>query len=210
MLTPRLVTSKDLDFTTNHYLGLASLLVEVGYKDAELFIKSLKDLIDYRSVYDLLKVFIAGSTPSIALCSLALLCALNPQDRNQWVTNLIITNDKRLKALIQEAYYAGTTTIDNYNQVLTRFGYSSLNIDEVLLDPYLYIDWVATSDPTMSTACSSLLNNDLTQFIIDIVKIKTKADITSSPSKLSEVRRWANLTFSKYAFGASIDQSRWF
>jgi len=210
MLTPRLVLNNNLDFTKDHYLGLSSLLVESGYQYAEMFIKALRQLVIDKSVTSLLKTYISFATPSIAICSLSLLVSINKEEKNEWVNNLIMRSDTRLKSLYGDTVKAASANINSYKEIFDWYGYNFYSIDNLISDPYSFILWAGQANPDMSPSSSALYNDELSDFIAEAVLLNTNLDLRLNRARWSEVRRWINLTFTKYAFGSSIDQARWF
>lgn len=205
---PRLVISNDADFGTNPELGLASLLLEAGYTDAELFVNLLKDLLTERSIYKLLKAYAVFVEPSIAAC--AAMFALLSGDKSDWRTLLTRRAPEYTNGLNNILALVEGATKDNYGQVLTWFGYSDYDYTSIISNPYGFVDWVSINSPSAVESNQAFARADMTMFIIKAVELNTGVDLSLSKSKLSQIKRWVNLSFVQYAFGASIDQRDWY
>ena len=67
-MLPRLVTNTNINFLETPHLGLASLMLEAGYTNAEDFITYFKDFFEHRSIYSFLRSYAYIVEPATAAC----------------------------------------------------------------------------------------------------------------------------------------------
>lgn len=207
---PRLVTSKDINFAEQPRLGLASLLLEAGYEDAELFVTALGEMFDTRSLFKLLEVFIIVSTPSICACAVMFSLLLGAENSEYLLDLMDLMAPKHTTGNVNMRLMVGAAQEDTYKYTLDWFDYTYYDYTQIIDDPYTFLEWARLADPRMEGVINAFSNVGVSDFIFEVFLLHTKLDLRRSGSKIAEIRRWINLSFVKYAFGASIDQSEWY
>lgn len=212
MLTvPSLVLyTNKLDFSKNPRLGLISLLQELGYFAAQDLVETLGLLIDTRSVYAYIDLYRIIGTDGIAITSVLFNFCLGGIDISTNITKLrarmprFTSGSPYIEKQLQGA------TITNYKDFLSWLGYDYVDITQFLTTPLLYTQWVSQQESALVSLNKSLLGGELVSFFQEVILTQLGIDITLYSSYWRVFLQWLHLSYLKYPFGASINQSSWF
>ena len=210
MTYPRIVTTTDINFSQYPELGLASLILEAGYTEAELFISLLKDLFNTKSVFSYLKLYALISSPSVSICLYMFARLLGEDNQTEWYKVLTVVIPKYTTGFSNALSLAESADDNSYREVLTWFGYTNFNYQLMLDDPYLLLEWINGVQPNLTSLNTAFRTAEVTQFIVALTLYKTGVDFTLNNSAYLLLKRWVNLAFTRYAFGSSINQLDWF
>ena len=210
MTYPRIVTTTDINFSQYPELGLASLILEAGYTEAELFISLLKDLFNTKSVFSYLKLYALITSPSVSICLYMFARLLGEDNQTEWYKVLTAVIPKYTTGFSNALSLAESADDDSYREVLTWFGYTNFNYQLMLDDPYILLDWINGVQPNLMSLNTAFKTAEVTQFIVALILYKTGIDFTLNNSAYLLLKRWVNLAFTRYAFGSSINQLDWF
>ena len=210
MIYPRIVTTTDINFSLYPELGLASMILESGYTEAELFINLLKDLFNTKSIFSYLKLYALLTTPSVSLCLYMFARLLGEDNQKDWYKIFAVVTPKYTTGFSNALSLAESADDKSYREVLTWFGFTNFNYELMLEDPYLLLDWITQTQPNLAAINTAFRTAEVTQFIIAVILFKTRVDVTFNNSSYLLLKRWINLAFTRYAFGSSINQLDWF
>lgn len=206
----RIVTSTDINFLDAPYLGLASLMLEAGYDQAEEFVDQFRYFIQSKSVYLFLRVYAYITPPSVSICLYLFARLLGDSDKDKWLRLLTSVAPSHTSNFNEVYNLAQSATVDNYKLVLDWFDYPFLEVAAIINDPFVVLSWCQNITPGLNYLNNHFKTGDLTSFLGEVVKLKTGVDITKNIEYHSMFRRWVNLSFSKYAYGSDINQIRWY
>jgi hypothetical protein len=209
-MLPRIVTTTDVNFLELPHLGLASLMLEAGYVDAEAFVEQFKVFFESRSIYSFLRTYSYLTSPSVSSCLYLFSKLLGDLDSESWRETLLTFIPQYTSGFSEVYNLLQASTLDNYKVLLDWFGYSYIDVTDLIDNPFKAIHWVAAIDSSLSGLNTDLINADLSAFFVKVVLRKTGVDVTSNVEYYSLFRRWVNLAFTRYAYGADINQIRWF
>lgn len=209
-MLPRLVTTTDIDFLSNPHLGLASLMLEAGYIDAELFVEQFKIFFDSRSIYSFLRAYSCLTAPSVSSCLYLFSKLLGDLNSEEWRDTLLRFIPEYTSGFSEVYNLLQASTLDNYAAILDWFDYPHIDITDIIEDPLIVTRWAQSIDASLTDLNVSLVSADLSTFFAEVIKRKTMIDVTSNTEYYSMFRRWVNLAFTRYAYGADINQIRWF
>lgn len=210
MTYPRIVTTTDINFSQYPELGLASLMLEAGYTEAELFINLLKDLFNTKSIFSYLKLYALIVNPSISVCLYMFARLLGDDNQKEWYQVLAVVTPRYTTGFSNALSLAESADDNSYKEVLSWFGYTNFNYQSMLDDPYLLLNWIDSTQPNLVSLNTAFKTAEVTQFIIAVTLFKTEVDFTLNNSTYLLLKRWVNLAFTRYAFGSSINQLDWF
>lgn len=209
LLLPRIVTSGDADFSRYPELGLASLLLESGYEDAEVFVTALKDLLAERTVFRLLELFMVFASPSIAVCAGLFGSLISNTQSDTWLPIISRRAPDFTSGMPDLLASIVSANASNYLQITSWFGYSDFDYELLIDNPNAFIDWVLNAEVRLAPAINNMRAADVSGFIAEVVILYTGQDLRDVPAKWAKIRRWVNLAFTQYAFGSSIEQTWW-
>lgn len=209
-MLPRLVTTTDIDFLQTPHLGLASLMLEAGYTEAEPFVEQFKVFFESRSVYNFLRVYSYIVNPSTASCLYLFSKLLGDLDSESWRDTLLVFIPQYTSGFSEVYNLLQASTLDNYKTILDWFDYPFISITDLIEDPLKVTAWAASIDPTLTDINDALLSSDLSTLFALVLRRKTGVDPTANVEYYALFRRWVNLAFTRYAYGADINQIRWF
>lgn len=209
-MLPRIVTTTDINFLELPHSGLASLMLEAGYVNAEAFVEQFKLFFESRSIYSFLRTYSYITSPSVSSCLYLFSKLLGDLESGAWRETLLIFIPQYTSGFSEVYNLLQASTLDNYKVLLDWFGYPLLDVTDLIDDPFKVVKWAQSIDSSLSALNTDLINADLSAFFAKVLLRKTGVDVTSNVEYYSLFRRWVNLAFTRYAYGADINQIRWF
>lgn len=209
-MLPRLVTTTDINFLDTPHLGLASLILEAGYTEAELFVEQFKDFFDSRSIYSFLRSYSYLVHPSVASCLYLFSKLLGDLAEESWRETLLMFIPQYASGFSETYNLLQASTLDNYKTVLDWFGYPFIDVTDIIQDPFIAARWAESIDSSLAPLNNALSVSDLSSFFSEVVIRKTGIDPRVNVQYYALFRRWVNLAFTRYAYGADVNQIRWF
>ena len=190
-------------------LGLASLLLECGYLQAERFALLLGEVIDTRSLYALLSLYSLTCSASVSASITTLHLTLPDIDKQQLLAALQLRAPRYAKGWGGIEALVASSDASNYKSVYEWFGYPVLEKTTMLDNPLSLLDWLDTVDNSLASLNECFRRGDLYGYVSEVLRLQTGVDLSLHKRLRQQVRRWVSLSYSRYAFGASVDQSLW-
>ena len=209
-MLPRIVTTTDVNFFDSPQLGLASLMLEAGYVDAEPFVDYFKAFFESRSVYSFLHCYAYLTPPAVSSCLYMFFKLLGDLNVDNWQATLLRLAPQYTSGFSEVYNIIQAATIDNYKTVLDWFDYPFITIPSIIADPFSAARWAQSIDSTLTTINQPLLSADISTFFVKVLLQKTGIDAAVNVEYYTLLRRWVNLSFTRYAYGADVNQIRWF
>lgn len=209
-MLPRLVTNSDLNFLESPHLGLASLMLEAGYVRAEDFVTEFKQFFESRSIYSFLRLYAYVTPASVSSCLYMFAKLLGDTNSESWQGILLMLAPSYTSGFSEVYNLIQASTTSNYKALLDWFDYPFIDVTDLITNPFAVLDWVQKIDPSLTGLNNKLQAMDISGFMADFILGKAGIDINKNAEYSILFRRWVNLAFTRYAYGADVNQIRWF
>jgi hypothetical protein len=97
-------------------------------------------------------------------------------------------------------------TLDDYHLFLKSLGYPPVDPFTFIGDPFLFLNWITTCDPTYALLMSSLSSLSIEEFLKSLVQLHFSTPLNLYSTLVQELRSLSYALYSSAPLGSEVDR----
>lgn len=197
--------SNNLSFRDRPHEAVASLMTEYGVPNAGGIVRSLNNLYNDGTLFDLIDTIqYSGNTPLFT--SILMLNSALGRDPSEQISRVKAYAPVTCSGASPISSQLRRLTSDQaIDFIETELGLPRPSLSQMLRDPLEFLSWAQSIDPQLEDAISRLIRADYVGFVIEVTKYKSGRPVDRHLNTKRLLESWASKAFSPSVLGATYN-----